>query len=204
MIRIAYYRVSTTDQSIEAQRHAMGGDFAMEFQDNGVSGATLAAERPGFSAMLAAIRAMKKKPELCVYAVDRLGRDSIDVQCTVRDLRALGVRVNVHGLGPIEGDTGELLLALLAQIAQMERNRIRARADAGRAAAREALALTGKTHRGKTSLGRPVEHDAAEVAKWRRENGASITATARHFSASAATVKRACAAAARTTAGASA
>ena len=129
---VAYYRVSTTDQSIESQRHAMGGDFDNEFTDQGVSGAVPAAERPGFAAMLKTISSMRKKPELCVYAVDRLGRDSIDVQTTVRDLRALGVRVNIHGLGTVEGDTGELLLTLLAQFAQMERNRIKARADAGR------------------------------------------------------------------------
>jgi putative DNA-invertase from lambdoid prophage Rac len=193
MTRIAYYRVSTTDQSIEAQRHAMGGEFAMEFQDEGVSGATPALERPGFAAMLATIKAMKRKPELCVYAVDRLGRDSIDVQTTVRDLRAMGVRVNIHGLGVIEGDTGELLLTLLAQFAQMERNRIKARADAGRAAAREALAATGLTHKGKASLGRPVSQDAAQVAAWRLKQGASIAATAAHWGLSTATVKRYCA-----------
>ena len=195
MTRIAYYRVSTADQSIESQRHALGGDFEMEFQDEGVSGAIPAADRPGFSAMLATIKAMKRKPELCVYAVDRLGRDSIDVQTTVRDLRANGIRVNVHGLGVIEGDTGELLLTLMAQFAQMERNRIRARADAGRDAARASLAATGKTHKGAESLGRPVEHDAQAIAAWRVENGASISATAKHFGVSDSTVKRACAAA---------
>lgn len=193
MNRIAYYRVSTSDQSIESQRHAMGGEFAMEFQDEGVSGATPAAERPGFAAMLATIKAMKRKPELCVYAVDRLGRDSIDVQATVRDLRAAGVRVNIHGVGVIEGETGELLLTLLAQFAQMERNRIRARADAGRAVARESLARTGLTHKGKASLGRPVRADAAAVAEWRTTSGASITQTAEHWGLSLATVKRYCA-----------
>lgn len=192
MNRIAYYRVSSADQSIESQRHAMGGDFTMEFQDEGVSGATLAAERPGFSAMLSAIKAMKRKPELCVYAVDRLGRDSIDVQSTVRDLRAIGVRVSIHGVGIIEGETGELLLTLLAQFAQMERSRIRARADAGRAVARESLARTGLTHKGKAGLGRPVKGNAQEVAAWRFANGASITATAQHWGLSLATVKRYC------------
>lgn len=194
MIRIAYYRVSSSDQSIASQRHAMGGEFEMEFQDEDVSGAVLAKERPGFASMLATINAMKGKPELCVYAVDRLGRDSIDVQTTVRDLRAAGVRVNIHGLGIIEGETGELLIAMLAQFAQMERNRIKARADAGRAAAREALAATGLTHRGKTSLGRPQAGNAVTVAAWRSKHQASIAATAKEWGLSTATVKRYCAA----------
>jgi putative DNA-invertase from lambdoid prophage Rac len=192
MERIAYYRVSTTDQSIEAQRHAMGGDFAMEFKDEGVSGAIAAAERPGFAEMLATIKAMNQKPELCVYAVDRLGRDSIDVQTTVRDLRDKGVRVCVHGLGVIEGETGELLLTLMAQFAQMERNRIRARADAGRDAARKHLAEHGVTHKGKASLGRPAKGDPEEVRAWKAQNGASIKGTAKHFNLSDSTVKRYC------------
>lgn len=196
MQRIAYYRVSTSDQSIEAQRVAMSGGepFTMEFRDEGVSGVVPAAERPGFRAMLAAIDAMCGKVELSVYAVDRLGRDSIDVQTTLRDLRARGVRVCVHGLGVIEGDTGELLLTMLAQFAQMERNRIRARADAGREAARKHLAEHGVTHKGKASLGRPASCDAAEVRDWRKANSASISKTAAHFKLSESTVKRYCAA----------
>ncbi|MBE7159344.1 MAG: recombinase family protein, partial [Rhodospirillales bacterium] len=87
----------------------------------------------------------------------------------------------------------ELLLTMLAQFAQMERNRIRARADAGREAARASLAATGLTHKGKHGLGRPVEHDAAAIAAWRAQHSASIRTTARHFDVSDSTVKRACA-----------
>ena len=46
-MKIAYFRVSTGDQSVEAQRHALGGGFDREFVDEGVSGGTLAADRPG-------------------------------------------------------------------------------------------------------------------------------------------------------------
>jgi putative DNA-invertase from lambdoid prophage Rac len=192
MTRIAYYRVSTTDQDIASQRHAMGDDFDMEFEDEGVSGAVPAAERPGFASMLRAIKSMKKKPEVCVYAVDRLGRDSIDVQTTVKALRDQGVRVSIHGVGSVEGETGELVLVLMAQFAQMERNRIRARADAGRAAARASLAATGRTHKNKHGLGRPVAHDAKAIAAWRAKHNASIHKTAQHFNVSDSTVKRAC------------
>ncbi|MDF3881792.1 recombinase family protein [Cupriavidus basilensis] len=189
MARIAYYRVSTRDQSIESQRHAMGGNFDKEFSDNGISGTVLALDRTGFKACAEYLR---EGDTLCVYAVDRLGRDSIDVQTTVRDLRAKGVTVDVHGLGPIVGDAGELVLTLLAQLAQMERNRIIARTEAGREIAKASLEATGKTHRGKASLGRPVEHDAEAIAQWRTTNKASIAQTAEHFGVSTATVKRAC------------
>lgn len=187
---IAYFRVSTADQSIEAQRAAMGGTFDQEFADEGVSGGVLAADRPAFAAMLATVRS---GDTVHVYAVDRLGRDAIDVQATVRRLLDAGVIVDVHGLGPIGRGVGELILAVLAQVAEMERRRIAERTAAGRQAARAALETTGRTHRGKESLGRPYAANAAEVRGWRKENGASIAQTAQKFSLSPATVKRYCA-----------
>lgn len=198
MTRIAYYRVSTIDQSIEAQRGAMGGGFALEFSDEGVSGAVPAAERPGFAAMLEGLKLGQQggtSKTVCVYAVDRLGRDALDVQTTVRKLRALGVGVHVHGLGHLEGDAGELILAVLAQIADMERRKIKERTATGRDAARKSLAETGRTHRGKTSLGRPLDGNPKEVRAWRQEHSASIAKTAAHWNLSTATVKRYCAAA---------
>ncbi len=191
MTRIAYYRVSTGDQSVEAQRQALGGRFDREFSDEGVSGSVLAANRPGFSDLLNYVR---EGDTVSVFAVDRLGRDALDVQSTVRSLLEKGVTVDVHGLGPIGRGVGELILAVLAQVADMERQKIRERCDAGRVAARAAIEATGRTHRGKESLGRPRAADGSAVASWRRENRASIRDTAGHFGLSAATVKRYCAA----------
>lgn len=190
MSRIAYYRVSTRDQSVEGQRAALGGPFDREFIDDAISGATLARDRPGYAAMFDYVR---DGDTLCVYAVDRLGRDAIDVQCSVRALIAKGVTVDVLGIGPISKGVGELILAVLAQMAQMERDRIRDRCEAGRVAARESLRANGRTHRGKRGLGRRPVVEPDEVARWRRENGASIAATARQFAISASTVKRCCA-----------
>ena len=185
--RVAYYRVSTLDQSIEAQREALGGGFEEEFIDEGVSGATLAAERPGFSKLLAHVR---EGDTLVVYAIDRLGRDALDVQGTVKRLLDKGVNVDVRGLGPIAGDAGKLIVAVLAQMAEIERNRIRERCEAGREAARASLRATGRTHRGKVSLGRPRAADGSEVVAWRKANKASIKQTAAHFGISPTSVKR--------------
>ncbi|WP_165187212.1 recombinase family protein [Caulobacter soli] len=190
-MRIAYYRVSSGDQSIEAQRHALGGGFDREFSDVGVSGGVPAAARPGFTKLLEQVR---RSDVVCVYAVDRLGRDALDVQATVRRLMDEGVVVDIHGIGTIDGrGVGEIVLAVLAQVADLERRRIRERADAGRNAARAALLSTGRTHRGKESLGRPMKSSPNAVARWREGSGASIRATAAHFDLSTATVKRYCA-----------
>ncbi|WAC24730.1 recombinase family protein [Blastomonas sp. SL216] len=190
MSRLAYFRVSTGDQSVEAQRQALGGHFDKEFVDEGISGATPAASRPAFAKLLSYVR---EGDTIHVYALDRLGRDALDVQAMVRRLLDMGVALDVHGLGAIGRGVGELIVAVLAQIADMERMRIKERCDSGRAAARAALEATGRTHRGKASLGRPKAANAAEVVAWRRENGASITATMAHFGISRATVARYCA-----------
>ena len=174
MSRIAYYRVSTGGQSIEAQRRALSGPFEREYSDEGISGSTPAASRPGFAKLLSYVR---EGDTVCVYALDRLGRDALDVV----------------GLGPIGKGVGELIVAVLAQIADMERQRIKERCEAGRKAAKDAIAKTGRTHRGKASLGRPRAADPATVRKWRQENDASIRETMAHFGISKNTVSRYCA-----------
>lgn len=195
--RIAYYRVSTGDQSIDAQRADLAGPFDKEYADEGVSGATLAADRPGFGKLLSEVR---PGDSLCAYSLDRLGRDALDVQATVQRLLDMGVTVDIRGLGQITGDAGKLIVAVLAQVAQMERNRIKERCDSGRAAARAAIAATGATHKGKHGLGRKPVYLAKEglaqpgdIAAWRKANKASIADTAKHFKISPASVKRYCA-----------
>lgn len=191
MSNIAYYRVSTLDQSIEAQRStlqkSLGFTFDKEFLDEGVSGAIAALDREGFKDLMGYIR---EGDSLYVYSVDRLGRDAIDIQKTVRDLLAKGVSVNVHGLGVISKGAGEIILAVLAQVAAMERDRINERTRSGRELAKETLRNTGKTHRGKLSMGRPLRADPRAVKKWRGAHNASIKETADHFNLSTATVKR--------------
>lgn len=97
------------------------------------------------------------------------------------------------GLGLLSKGAGEIVVAVLAQVAQLERTRINERTSAGRKIARETLAKTGKTHRGKESLGRPKEIDYKAVTKWRTANAASIAVTASHFGIRTASVKGAAA-----------
>lgn len=187
--KIAYYRVSTDDQSIESQRFSLGGGFDVEFADEGVSGSVPALKRAKFLELFHYIR---RGDVLYVYAIDRLGRDALDVQATVRLLLNKGVGLEVYGLGRIAPGVGELILAVLAQVADMERRRIVERTSAGRTRARELLASTGKTQNGKISLGRPSVVDPLAVRNWRALNRASISDTAAHFEISPSTVKRCC------------
>lgn len=152
----------------------------------------LAKDRPAFADLL---RYLRENDTISLYAVDCRGRDALDVQSSVHALMERGVTIEVLGLGQIGRGVGELILAVLAQVADMERLRIKQRCAAGRDAARAAFAATNRTHRGKASLGRSKSHDPVEVSAWRRDNRASISATAKQFGTSLPTVKRYCAAA---------
>lgn len=189
-MRLAYYRTSTGSTTVESQRHAMGGAFDREFIDHDVSGMIAAADRPAFGELLAMVR---EGDSLSVFAVDRLGRDAIDILTNARHLVAAGVVVDVLGLGPITGPAGPLILAVMAAFAESERIRILERTGAGMAAARRLLAETGQTQNGKTSIGRPGAADPEKVVAWRQLYKASAKTTAARFGISVSTVNRYCA-----------
>jgi putative DNA-invertase from lambdoid prophage Rac len=192
MKKVAYFRVSTTDQSIESQRDALLKaigltEFNKEYLDK-VSGATEAMKREGFKTMVE--HCLSKGDTLYLYSIDRIGRDAIDIQTTIRDLLQAGINVHVVGLGELNGEVGAIVTGVLAHIAQLERTKINERTGAGRDLAKSTFRATGKTHNGKLSLGRPKKIDCGDVIKWRRTNKASIADTAKHFGISAASVKR--------------
>lgn len=192
MNHVAYFRISTNDQSIESQRAALLAasgvtQFDKEFSDLGISGSTLAASRKGFSELKAYLR---KGDTLYVYSIDRLGRDAIDIQMVVRDFLEASIKVYIVGLGVLDAMAGQIVIAVLAQVASLERTKINERTAAGRKVAKETFERTGKTHRGKESLGRPQVIKPKLVSEWRAANKASISATASHFGISTASVKR--------------
>jgi DNA invertase Pin-like site-specific DNA recombinase len=183
MATIGYLRVSTDEQSVEAQRHTLGKKYKIEdedwFEDVGVSGAVKALERPGFAALAAYAR---KGDSVVVSAMDRLGRDTVDVLCTVQALQARGVSVISEREGfDLSTPTGKAILTVLAAMAELERSNIKARQMAGI----EAAKAQGK------ALGRKRTIDGEQVAQWRKENNASIAQTAKEFGISEASVKRA-------------
>lgn len=183
MAVIGYVRVSTGDQSVQSQKHSLA-EYAVEewYADEGVSGAIKAMDRPGFAKLVAYVR---KGDTLVVSAVDRLGRDTVDVLNTVEALQAKGVRIISKREGfDLSTPIGKAMLTMLAAVAELERSNIKARQMAGIEKARQ----EGK------SLGRTKTIADDKVASWRKENSASIAQTAEHFGISVASVKRACAA----------
>ncbi|HFT7389994.1 recombinase family protein [Aeromonas allosaccharophila] len=179
---IGYLRVSTGEQSIGAQRHSIEQTHKVEtwFADEGVSGAVKALQRPGFAELFKFIR---KGDTLIVPAVDRLGRNTIDVLNTVEALQDKGVSIISLREGfDLSTPIGKAMLTMLAAVAELERSNIKTRQMAGIAKAK----AEGK------ALGREKTIDDAAVAIWRKKNSASIKLTAEHFGISLASVKRAC------------
>lgn len=179
---IAYVRVSTDDQTTENQKQAIASRYNVTkwFREEGVSGAVPAAQRPAMAQLLAFVR---EGDTVVVTAIDRLGRNTIDVLTTVETLKAKGVSlVSIREGFDLATPAGRLMLTMLAAVAELERENIKARQLAGIERAR----AEGK------NLGREKVIDDARVAQWRHENNASIRATAEHFGISIASVKRAC------------
>lgn len=181
---IAYVRVSTDEQSTKAQRHSIAERFNVAddhwFADEATSGSMKALQRRGFADLFKFIR---KGDTLVVSAIDRLGRDTIDVLETVEALKAKGVAVVSMREGfDLSAPIGKAMLAMLAAVGELERSNIKARQMAG--------ILRAKSQ-GK-ALGREKTIDDAAVAGWRRANNASVSVTARQFGISPASVKRAC------------
>lgn len=179
---IAYLRVSTDDQTTENQRRTIEARYKVSkwFVEEGVSGAIPAAQRPAMAALLAYVR---EGDTVVVVAIDRLGRNTIDVLTTVETLKTKGVSVVSMREGfDLATPAGKLMLTMLAAVAELERDNIKVRQMAGIERAR----AEGK------NLGREKTIDDEAVARWRHENSASIKQTAVQFGISVASVKRAC------------
>lgn len=183
MTVLAYVRVSTEDQSTNAQRHAINErhNVGKWFEDQAVSGATKALERPSFAELF---KYAREGDTLVVAAIDRLGRDTLDLLTTVQALEGKGVAVVSLREGfDLSTPIGKAMLTMLGAVAELERSNIKARQLAGITRAK----ATGQ------KLGAPKRIDDEAVRIWREANKATIQETATQFSISIAAVKRACA-----------
>lgn len=129
---IGYVRVSTSDQNVENQKKQIvdaGYSVTRWFSDEAVSGAIKAGERPGFGELLSYVR---EGDTLIVIAIDRLGRNTIDVLSTVEKLQAKGVKVVSLREGfDLSTPVGKAMLTMMAGLASLEKDLIAERRTAG-------------------------------------------------------------------------
>jgi putative DNA-invertase from lambdoid prophage Rac len=182
----AYCRVSTAEQTTENQILAIEAAGITikpaRIISETISGAVPASERPGFQKLL---ERMEEGDTLVVLKMDRLGRDSIDIQQTIERLAAAGISVNSLDLPGVDltSTAGALTMKVLAAVADMERSRIKERTMEGLA---RAVASGVK-------LGRPVADDVTGAVQELRERGHSQSEVATMLGLSVRTVKRHCA-----------
>ena len=118
---ISYLRVSTNEQTVQNQRQAIsanGWQIDKEFTDEAVSGTTCATNRIGWAACTTYIR---EGDTLVVYALDRLGRSTVDVLTQIGVLSDRGIRLVILKQG-FDTDTpaGKLALTMFAAFAEFE------------------------------------------------------------------------------------
>lgn len=179
----AYARVSTVEQLTENQRGEIAGaGYTVEprrYVEEQVSGSVPASQRPGFVKLL---DKLERGDTLVVTKLDRLGRDSIDVQQTVERFTREGIRLVVLQLGNLDltSPAGELMVKMLAAVADFERALIVERTQAGLARAK----AEGK------KLGRPEKTTAQDrqAIRQRLAGGESVSELARVYGVSRATV----------------
>ncbi len=179
----AYARVSTVEQLTENQREQIaraGYHIAPKrFIEEQVSGSVPATQRPGFQRLL---ERMDEGDTLVVTKLDRIGRDSIDVQQTVERFLQEGVRLVVLQLGNLDltSSAGSLMVKMLAAVADFERDLIIERTQAGQARARAA----GK-HMGRPAKTTPEQQRAIRQAL---AAGATVSSMALSHNVSRATI----------------
>jgi putative DNA-invertase from lambdoid prophage Rac len=179
----AYARVSTVEQLTENQRDQIaraGYNIRPKFFiEEQVSGSVPAAQRPGFQRLL---ERMDEGDILVVTKLDRLGRDSIDLQTTVERFQSEGIRLVVLQLGNLDltSSAGSLLVKMLAAVADFERDLIIERTHAGQARARAA-----GTHMGRPSKTSPAQRQDIRQAL---STGATVSSMAATHNVSRATI----------------
>jgi len=184
MAIFGYGRVSTGQQTTENQRLELEqAGYLIQpefwFADEGISGKVSASQRPAFIKLKEQIRSGET---LVVSKLDRLGRDAIDVLQTVKELGTKGVKVIVHQLGntDLTSPAGKLLLMMLSAVAEMERDLLVERTQAGLARAK----AEGKI------LGRPSKTNDIQRSEIisKLQSGESVSSVAREYGVSRASI----------------
>ena len=179
----AYARVSTVDQHpVNQLAEIQQAGFAIQprrYVEEKISGSVPAMQRPGFTKLM---DKLEDADTLVVTKLDRIGRDSIDVQHTVQLCKDRGIRLHVLQLGGLDltSSTGEMTVKVLAAVADFERDLIVERTLAGQSRARAQGVKFGRP-------AKTTEKQRAEIVQ-RLAAGETVTAVAKRYSVSRGTI----------------
>ncbi|MCP3420322.1 recombinase family protein [Nocardioides pinisoli] len=139
---VGYARVSTELQVLDRQTDALTDAGCSKIFTDKVSSVV---KRPELDAALAYLR---PGDTLVIDALDRLGRKTIELLAFVDDLHARKVNLRILTLGvDTRTPVGQLVLTVMAAVAQLERDLLRERTAGGLAAARARGRVGGRPRR---------------------------------------------------------
>lgn len=147
MERYAYLRVSSKSQTIMNQRKLIeDSSYKVDtwIEEGGVSGTIMCLDRPAFKAMT---QSMKEGDEVCVSALDRLGRNAADILKTVEAFIELKVKVRILAFDNVDVTSafGKMFIGMLAVFAELDRNQIVDRVNSGIARVKKEGMILGKS-----------------------------------------------------------
>ena len=181
----AYCRVSTVEQTCQNQIQELeAAGFHIDQRRviaETVSGSTSALERKGFRQL---IDRLEWDDVLIVTKLDRLGRNAMDVRATVERLAEMQVRVHCLALGgaDLTSAAGRMTMAVIAAVAEFERDLLIERTQAG---------LVRAKAQGK-KLGRPAKltREQRIDVQERRSQGVSLGTLAKELGVSRSAIQR--------------
>jgi len=194
--QFAYCRVSTKDQSLESQTSTIKAEYpeAHVIGEHGVSGKVPARERAELAKLLDTRTGLRKGDTLIVWWFDRIGRDYQDAKNTATELLKRGVTIRTINqsleLAYTDSTTQnmmvDMMLTMLAGMADNERQARLASAEAGRDKLRGTDAWTEKYQGRKTD-----EEQYKRILSCLYDDELSIRKTAQLLGCGVSTVQRA-------------
>lgn len=183
MTTYIYGRVSTVDQNVDQQVGVLTGRYPHDkVICEHASGKTM--DRPEFDQMAGQLQ---PGDTVVVLSVSRLGRNSQGVLAFVDKCRGDGIRVIVDDLGGLDvcSTTGQLVVTVLAAVAQMQREEMldkqrigieRAKSEGKYTGRRQSAATVAKLDAAVEYVGKGLTKDAAA-----RAAGVGIATLYRHL-----------------------
>lgn len=177
--QVGYIRVSSTEQNTERQLDGIHLDKTFTEKASGGS-----RERPQLNAMLEYLR---DGDTVHVHSIDRLARNTNDLNDIVNSLNDRGITIIFHkenltfSHDVAQSAMNKLMFQMLAAFAEFERSMIRERQKEGIAKAKAKGLYKGRKRK----------VDYSEIQKAMLEDGSTFRSVAKRFGVGIATVQRA-------------
>lgn len=153
-MKVGYARVSTEDQSLDAQRDQLRADGCSEVFEEKITG-----KKDSRPALDKALAVLQPGDTLVVWKLDRLGRSVKHLTTLLHDLERRGVCFRSISDGIDTGTpTGKLMFHVLGAIAEFEAALVSERTKIGLQAAKQRGAKLGRPRRMGKHQVRQAEH----------------------------------------------